>query len=82
MNKSGRDALAETHDVLNGLRHFLLAVEESAQSDENAELRQIEKSLGNVVSEIDVITGPDFRSNAGDDPLFEPLFGERRFHTG
>lgn len=82
MNKSGRDALAETHDVLNGLRHFLIAVEESAQSDENAELRQIEKSLGNVVSEIDVITGPDFRSNAGDDPLFEPLFGERRFHTG
>ncbi|WP_386624989.1 hypothetical protein [Sulfitobacter geojensis] len=73
MNKSGRDALAETHDVLNGLRHFLIAVEESAQSDENAELRQIEKSLGNVVSEIDVITGPDFRSNAGDDPLFEPL---------
>lgn len=73
MNKPGLDALAETHDVLNGLRHFLSAVEKSANSDTNAELGNIEKSLAAVAREIDVLTKMDRNNGSGKVPLFDRL---------
>lgn len=73
MNKFGRDALAETHDVLNGLRHFLSAVEKAANSDANAELRNIEKSLGVVAKQISEIAQLDAPKSSRRAPLFEQL---------
>ena len=73
MNKFGRDALAETHDVLTGLRHFLPAVEKSGHSDTNAELGNIEKSLADVTKQISAITQLDSSNGDRTAPLFEKL---------
>lgn len=73
MNKPGRDALAETHDVLNGLRHFLSEVEKAAHSDTNAELKTIEKSLAAVAQQIAAITQVETPSSTTAEPFCEPL---------
>lgn len=73
MNKPGRDALTETHDVLNGLRQFLSAVEKAAQSDTNAELKHIEKSLAAVANQIASITRVEMPGRPEAAPLFDHL---------
>ncbi|WP_323037271.1 hypothetical protein [Pararhodobacter sp.] len=59
MDKTARDALAETRDVLNGLSHFLGAVGRATRSDASADLKAIEISLTRISDQIAAINQRD-----------------------
>ena len=52
MDKSGQDALAETLDVVSGLRQYLSAVGKSTQQTTQANLFDIEQRLKSIENEI------------------------------